>query len=101
MRRKRYIINNRRKKNECIKPVIVDFYADWCGPCRVMSGVIDEIAEEKREIVKVGKINVDENQDLARQYGIMTIPTIMIVKQGKVEKTFVGVQDKRTILGAI
>lgn len=83
------------------KPVIVDFYADWCGPCRVMSGVIDEIAEEKREIVKVGKINVDENQDLARQYGIMTIPTIMIVKQGKVEKTFVGVQDKRTILEAI
>ena len=83
------------------KPVIVDFYADWCGPCRMMSPIINEIAEEKADTVKVGKVNVDENQDLAMEYGVMSIPTIVILKNGKVEKTFVGVRDKNEILAAI
>ncbi len=83
------------------KPVIIDFYADWCGPCKMMSPIIDEIAEEKTDSIKVGKVNVDENQDLAMEYGIMSIPTIVIIKNGKVEKTFVGVRDKSEILGAI
>ena len=83
------------------KPVIIDFYADWCGPCRMMSPIIDEIAEEKADSIKVGKVNVDENQDLAMKYGVMSIPTIVIIKNGKVEKTFVGVRDKSEILGAI
>ena len=74
------------------KPVIIDFYADWCGPCRMMSPIIDEIAEE---------VNVDENQDLAMEYGVMSIPTIVIIKNGKVEKNFVGVREKSEILGAI
>ncbi len=83
------------------KPVIIDFYADWCGPCRMMSPIIDEIAEEKADSIKVGKVNVDENQDLAMEYGVMSIPTIVIIKNGKVQKTFVGVRDKSEILGAI
>lgn len=83
------------------KPVLIDFYADWCGPCRMMSPIIDEIAEEKADIIKVGKINVDENQELAMEYGVMSIPTIVIIKNGKVEKTFVGVRSKNEILEGI
>ncbi len=83
------------------KPVIIDFYADWCGPCRAMSPIIDEIAEEKADTIKVGKVNVDENQDLAMEYGVMSIPTIVILKNGKVENTFVGVRNKSEILNAI
>lgn len=83
------------------KPVLIDFYATWCGPCQMMSPIIDEIAEENADTLKVGKINVDENQDLAMQYNVMSIPTIIIVKNGKVEKTFVGVTDKNEILQAI
>lgn len=83
------------------KPVIVDFYADWCGPCQMMSPVIDEIAEEKAEAIKVGKVNVDDNQELAMEYGVMSIPTIVIMNQGKVQKTFVGVRSKSEILDAI
>ena len=83
------------------KPVIIDFYADWCGPCKMMSPIIDEIAEEKVDNIKVGKINVDENQELAMKYGVMSIPTIILIKDGKVEKTFVGVRNKSEILSAI
>lgn len=97
-------INSENYEEEVLKadkPVIIDFYADWCGPCRMMSPIIDEIAEEKADSIKVGKVNVDENQDLAMEYGVMSIPTIVIIKNGKVEKTFVGVRDKSEILGAI
>ena len=83
------------------KTVLIDFYADWCGPCKMMSPVIDEIAEEMKETVKVGKINVDENQDLAMEYGVMSIPTIVVLKNGEVQKTFVGVTDKEEIKQAL
>ena len=83
------------------KTVLIDFYADWCGPCKMMSPVIDEIAEEMKETIKVGKINVDENQDLAMEYGVMSIPTIVILKNGEVQKTFVGVTDKEEIKQAL
>ena len=79
------------------KPVLIDFYADWCGPCRMMSPIIDEIAEEMHENIKVGKVNVDENQELAMEYGIMSIPTIVIIKNGNAEKTLVGLRDKEEI----
>lgn len=79
------------------KLVLIDFYADWCGPCRMMSSVIDEIAEEMADKIKVGKINVDENQDLAMEYGIMSIPTIVMIKDGKAVKNLVGVRDKNEI----
>lgn len=79
-------------------PVLIDFYADWCGPCKMMSPIIDEIAGELQEKAKVGKINVDENQDLAIEYNVMSIPTIIIFKEGKPVKTFVGVRSKSEIL---
>ena len=80
--------------------VIVDFFATWCGPCKIMSGIIDEIAEEV-ENVKVGKIDVDESSDIASDYGIMSIPTIIIFKNGEIVKTFVGVTDKEEIKSII
>ena len=79
------------------KTVLIDFYADWCGPCKMMSPIIDKIAEEMQDSITVGKINVDENADLAIEYGIMSIPTIVILKNGEIKKTFVGVTDKEEI----
>ena len=64
------------------KLVLIDFYADWCGPCKMMSPIIDEIAEEVGDKIKVGKINVDENQELAMEYEVMSIPTIIILQNG-------------------
>ena len=78
--------------------VLLDFYADWCMPCKMMSPIIDEIAEELQGKVKVGKINVDNNQELAMQYDVMSIPTIMIFENGTLLKTFIGVTDKNYLL---
>ena len=77
--------------------VLVDFYADWCGPCKMMSPIIDEIAEEMQG-VKVGKVNVDNNQELAIKYDVMSIPTIIVLKKGVQKKTFIGVTDKNEII---
>lgn len=79
------------------KPVLLDFWAVWCGPCRMVSPVIDEIANEYAEI-KVGKINVDEQQELAAQFQVMSIPTLVVVKNGKVVNQAVGARPKSQIL---
>ena len=78
--------------------VLVDFYADWCGPCKMMSPIIDEIAKELEGSVKVGKVNVDNNQELAIKYDVMSIPTIMVFEKGNPVKTFVGITDKQEIM---
>ena len=98
------IFNEENFENEVInseKTTIVDFYADWCGPCKMMSPIIDKIAEENADNLKVGKVNVDENQELAMKYNVMSIPTILVFKSGKISKTFVGVTSKQEIEEAI
>lgn len=76
--------------------VFVDFYADWCGPCRMMAPVLDELAKEKTD-VKICKINVDESEDLARQYGIMSIPTFVLFEDGQVKSKIVGGRSKEEL----
>lgn len=83
------------------KTVLVDFYADWCGPCKMLSPIIDEIANELGEKIKVCKLNVDENQDLAIEYEVMSIPTVIIFKDGKVANRLVGLRDKKEILAIL
>ena len=78
------------------KTVLIDFYADWCGPCKMQSPIIDEIARERQE-VKVGKVNVDENSDLAAKYDVMSIPTLVVIKNGEVANKFVGLTPKEKI----
>ena len=82
-------------------PVIIDFWASWCGPCRMMAPVIDEIGESMGASIKVGKVNVDENQDLAEKYEVMSIPTFVIIKDGKETARTIGIQPKEEILKLI
>ena len=83
------------------KPVLVDFWAPWCGPCRMLAPVLAEIAEEKGDTVKVGKINVDEEGELAQQFGIMSIPTLLVFRGGEVAAQCVGVRDKAFVIDMI
>ena len=83
------------------KPVLVDFWAVWCGPCIIQGPIVEEIAKTLSWKVKVGKFNVDENPQMSMKYGIMSIPTIMIFKNGTVVKQFIGVQSKETLLGEL
>lgn len=79
------------------KPVLVDFWAEWCGPCRTLGPVLDEVATELGEKATIVKVNVDENSELAQQYGIRGIPTMIFFKDGQASKTLVGVQPKDEI----
>ncbi len=85
----------------CDKPVLVDFWAAWCGPCKLLGPTIEELHKEMGDKVKVGKVNVDENQGLASTYGIMSIPTVLIIKGGKIVEQFIGVQPKSVYVDAL
>ena len=76
------------------KPVLVDFWAEWCGPCKMIAPVLDELAGEYADKVTIGKVNIDEHQDLAVQFGIRSIPTLLIFKNGDVKEQIVGMQSK-------
>ena len=82
------------------KPVLIDFWASWCGPCRMMSPIVDEIAAERGD-TKVGKVNVDEESELAGAFNVMSIPTLVVIKDGKVVNGAVGVRPKAEILRMI
>ncbi len=96
-------ITNENFENEVLKsdkPVLVDFWAVWCGPCQMLSPVVDQIAAETPAI-KVGKINVDEQPELAQKFGVMSIPTLIVFREGKVTNKSVGVISKEQILNLI
>lgn len=82
-------------------PVLLDFWASWCGPCKMVSPIIDAVAQEVEGRVKVGKINVDEEQELAKSFSIMSIPTLVVINNGKLVNQAVGVRSKEEILDMI
>ncbi len=79
-------------------PVMIDFWANWCMPCKMMSPIVDEIAKEMEGKVKVAKVNIDEEQALTLKYGIMSIPTFVVIKNGNVVNQSIGMQDKQELL---
>lgn len=83
------------------KPVLVDFFATWCGPCKMQAPVLEALAQELGDSVTIGKVDIDQDTELSIQYGVMSVPTLMVFRDGKITATMVGVQDKETLRKAL
>ncbi|HEY0368659.1 MAG TPA: thioredoxin [Chthoniobacterales bacterium] len=83
------------------KPVLVDFWAEWCGPCKMIAPVLDEIAREKADAVKVAKVNIDDNQSLSFRFNVRAIPTLLFFKNGQVVDQVTGMTSKKDLLGRL
>ncbi len=94
-------LNFKKEVLESQIPVLVDFWAEWCVPCKMIEPIVEEIGKEYSGKIKVVRVNVDDNQNIAIQYGIMSIPTLMVFVNGKVEEQIVGAVPKRVILSKI
>jgi thioredoxin 1 len=86
---------------ESPKPILVDFWAEWCGPCKMLAPVLDELAQEYDGKVRVGKVNIDDHQNLATQFGIRSIPTLLLFKQGQVAEQLIGFKGKAALKASL
>jgi thioredoxin 1 len=93
--------NFEREVTRSDKPVLVDFWAEWCGPCKLIAPLLDEIAREKANAIKVGKVNVDENQSLSSKYNIRAIPSLLFFKNGQLRDQVTGMASKKDLLSRI